>query len=117
MKLVTAIVQPGCLDELIDALVAAGVRGLTVTDVHGFGRQYGQYAGQRTAAGLPAQRSVALLSKVRLELAVHDDEAESVVEEIAKCAGSGTIGDGKIWVSPLDTVLRVRTGERDDAAT
>jgi nitrogen regulatory protein PII len=116
MKLVTAIVQPQCLDELIDTLIGAGARGLTVSDVRGFGRQYGQLAEGWAAAGRPADRKAALLRKARLEIAVHDDEAEAIVQTIAKCASTGTIGDGKIWVSTLDSVLRIRTGERDDDA-
>lgn len=111
MKLITAIIRPEKLDELTRALVDNQARGLTVTEVRGFGRQFGQ---------LPAARSgssrVALLHKVRLDILALDDDVETLVEAIAKRAGTGTIGDGKIWVTPVDGVLRVRTGERDRAA-
>jgi nitrogen regulatory protein PII len=112
MKLITAIVRQDRLEELADALVAAGARGLTVTDVRGFGRQYGQLA----AAHLAGVRKVEFLKKARLELLVHDDGAEALVQEIAKQSGTGTLGDGKIWVTPVDAALRIRTGERDDNA-
>jgi nitrogen regulatory protein P-II 1 len=119
MKLVTAIVRPEQLDELVRALADRGARGLTVTDVRGFGRQYGQITIAREAAGLDprtTEHQVALLPKVRLDLVVHDDDEAGVLQAILKCAGSRTIGDGKIWVAPLDSVIRVRTGELDDAA-
>lgn len=107
MKLITAIVRPDVVDDLVAAVAEAGAHGLTATEVIGFGQQYG-HAGALTSA--------ALLPKVRLDIAVRDGAAESVTEAIAKRANSGTIGDGKIWVTTLDSVLRVRTGERDDAA-
>jgi nitrogen regulatory protein P-II 1 len=119
MKLVTAIVRPHQLDDLVPALADAGARGLTVTEVRGFGRQYGQLAHARQAAGLDprtTEQSVALLPKARLDLVVHDADEARVVQVILKRAGSGTIGDGKIWIGPLDSVIRVRTGEQDDAA-
>jgi nitrogen regulatory protein P-II 1 len=115
MKLITAIVRPEKLDELIAALIDQGVHGLTVTDVRGFGKQYGQLAD--TAMKVPAsERMVALLPKVRLDLVVLDDDAETTVEAIAKHARTETIGDGKIWVTTVGSALRVRTGERDRAA-
>jgi nitrogen regulatory protein P-II 1 len=117
MKLITAIVRPEKLDELIPTLVDQGVRGLTVTDVRGFGQQYGRLAGTATrVTGRAGEHVVVLLAKVRLDLVVLDDDAETIVEAIAKHARTETIGDGKIWVTPVDSALRVRTGQRDRAA-
>lgn len=117
MKLITAIIRPEKLDELIPALTDQGVRGLTVTDVRGFGQQYGRLAGAATrVTGRPGENMAVLLAKVRLDLVVLDDDAEIIVETIAKHAHTKTIGDGKIWVTPVDSALRVRTGERDRAA-
>ena len=117
MKLITAIVRPEKLDELILALIDHGVRGLTVTDVRGFGAQYGRLAGAATrVAGRPGEHMAVLLTKVRLDLVTLDDDAETIVETIAKHARTETIGDGKIWVTPVDGAMRVRTGERDRAA-
>jgi nitrogen regulatory protein P-II 1 len=113
MKLITAIVRPEKLDDLVPALIGHGVRGLTVTDVRGFGQQYGSLIG---AAGPDNGRMAVLLAKVRLELVVLDDDAETMIDVIAKHARTETIGDGKIWVTPVDSALRVRTGERDRAA-
>lgn len=119
MKLVTAIVRPDRLDDLVIALADSGARGVTVTEVRGFGRQYGQLTHAIHAEGRDprnAEHPVALLPKARLDLVVHDDDAAGVIRAIVKSAGSGTIGDGKVWVAPLDSVIRVRTGELDDAA-
>jgi len=119
MKLITAIVRPDRLDDLVMALADSGARGVTVTEVRGFGRQYGQLAVAREAAGLDprtTEHPVALLPKARLDLVVHDDDETVVIQAILKSAGSATIGDGKIWVAPLDSVIRVRTGETGDAA-
>jgi len=117
MKLITAIIRPEKLDELIPALIERGIRGLTVTDVRGFGQQYGRLAGAVRGTSLPAsERAPALLPKVRLDLVVLDDDAETTVEVIAKQARTETIGDGKIWVTTVDSALRVRTGDRDRAA-
>jgi nitrogen regulatory protein P-II 1 len=110
MKLITAIVRPDKLDELIDALVDNRAHGLTVTEARGFGRQLGQLA---AGAGRPG---VTLLHKIRLDVVVLDDDVEILVEAIAKHARTETIGDGKIWITPVDGALRVRTGERDRAA-
>jgi len=110
MKLITAIVRSEKLDELIEVLIDNRARGLTVTEVRGFGRQLGQLAGR------PVLPGVALLPKIRLEVVTLDDDAELLVEAIAKHARTETIGDGKIWMTPVDSVLRVRTGERDRAA-
>lgn len=117
MKLITAIVRPEKLDELILALIDHGVRGLTVTDVRGFGQQYGHLIGAAAhVAGSHGGRMAVLLTKARLDLAVLDDDAETIVEVIAKHARTETVGDGKIWVTPVDSALRVRTGDRDRAA-
>ena len=110
MKLITAIVRRDKLDELIGALVDNHAQGLTVTEVRGFGRQFGQLA---AGAGLSR---VTLLHKIRLDVIALDDDVETLVEAIAKYARTETIGDGKIWVTPVDSALRVRTGERDRAA-
>lgn len=119
MKLVTAIVRQDHLDDLVMALADSRVRGLTVTDVRGFGRQYGQLTVAREAEGLDprtTEHPVALLPKARLDLVVHDADEAGVVEVILKYARSGTIGAGKIWIAPLDDVIRVRTGEHGEAA-
>jgi len=107
MKLITAIVGPDGTDDLALAVTGAGARGLTATEVVGFGRQLGHDG----PAGSPV-----LLPKVRVDIAVRDDDVGAVMEAIAKCANTGTIGAGKVWVSPVEGALRVRTGERDDAA-
>ena len=117
MKLVTAILQREKLDELLEELASRGAPGVTVTEVRGFGRQYGQLVTEQMAAGVTEARRTGkpaafLLAKIRLDILVLDDDAESVVEMIAKTAHSGTIGDGKIWVTPVEGALRVRTGER-----
>ncbi len=117
MKLITAIVRPEKLNELIQALIDQGVRGLTVTDVRGFGQQYGRLAGAATrGTGRSGEHGFVLLAKVRLDIVVLDEDAETIVEAIAKHAHTGTIGDGKIWVTSVDSALRVRSGERDRAA-
>ncbi|HTX29625.1 MAG TPA: P-II family nitrogen regulator [Streptosporangiaceae bacterium] len=117
MKLITAIVRPEKLDELIPALIGGGVRGVTVTDVRGFGQQYGGLVGNAArATGRAGEHMVVLLAKVRLDLVVLDDDADTIVEVIAKHARTETIGDGKIWITPVDGAVRVRTGERDRAA-
>ena len=113
MKLVTAIVKPHRLDELIESVIGSGGRGVTVSEVRGFGLEYGQLAGGQPAEGLAGEPHTALLPKIRLDLVVLDDDAGGVVDAIAKAANTGTIGDGKIWVTTVDSVLRVRTGERD----
>jgi nitrogen regulatory protein PII len=118
MKLITAIIKPEKLGELIEVVIDNKAHGLTVTEVRGFGRQFGQFAASRAggdpnAAGRTVDRRAALLPKVRLEILVLDDDAETLVEAIAKHAHTESIGDGKIWVSTVDSALRVRTGERD----
>ncbi len=116
MKLITAIVRREKLDELIPALIDEGIRGLTVTDVRGFGKQYGRIADAMRVTVPASERMPALLPKARLDLLVLDDDAETVVEAIAKHVRTETIGDGKIWVTTVNSALRVRTGERDRAA-
>ncbi|MGH6950674.1 MAG: P-II family nitrogen regulator [Vitreimonas sp.] len=111
MKLVTAIIKPSRLDPMLEALKDIGVGGLTVSEVRGFGRQKG-----KTEVYRGAEYEVKLLPKVKIEIAAADDVAEKVVDAIAAAARTGKIGDGKIWVADLDTVLRIRTGETGQAA-
>ncbi|MBB2955439.1 nitrogen regulatory protein P-II 1 [Bifidobacterium commune] len=111
MKLITAIIQPQKFDEVKDALAAAGVRGMTVSEVTGCGEQHGY-----TEVYRGASYAVNLIPKIRIEVAVRDADADPLVGIIVKTACSGTIGDGKVWVVPLDSVTRVRTGETDGAA-
>lgn len=111
MKLITAIIQPQKFDEVKDALAAAGVKGMTVSEVSGCGEQHGY-----TEVYRGASYAVNLIPKIRIEVAVRDADADPLVDIIVKTACSGTIGDGKVWVVPLDSVTRVRTGETDGAA-
>jgi nitrogen regulatory protein P-II 2 len=106
MKLITAVIKPFKLDEVREALSAIGVQGLTVTEVKGFGRQKGH-----TELYRGAEYVVDFLPKVKIEAAVADDVVEQVIEAIEGSARTGKIGDGKIFVSPLDQVVRIRTGE------
>ncbi|MDF7640764.1 P-II family nitrogen regulator [Bifidobacterium sp. ESL0784] len=108
MKLITAIIQPQKFDEVKDALAAAGVEGMTVSEVNGCGEQHGY-----TEVYRGASYSVNLIPKIRVEVAVRDADADPLVDIIVKTARSGNIGDGKVWVLPLDSVTRVRTGETD----
>jgi nitrogen regulatory protein P-II 1 len=108
VKLITAIVKPEKLDDVTRAVTGAGARGLTVTEVRGFGQQYGHLA-----AAHPDDREILLLPKLRIDVVVQDQAATPVADAIAKSVNTGTIGDGKIWVCPVDSTLRVRTGERD----
>lgn len=116
MKLITTITRPEKLDELIDTVVDNKGRGLTVTEVRGFGRQYGELtargAGIAMPTGLTRDLKAALLPKVRLDILVQDEDADLMAEAIAKCARTGVIGDGKIWISPVEGAVRVRTGEQ-----
>jgi nitrogen regulatory protein P-II 1 len=116
MKLVTTIARPEKLDELIDVVVDNKGRGLTVTEVRGFGRQYGELtaraAGTAVPTGLPRDLKAVLVPKVRLDILVRDEEADLMVEAVAKCARTGAIGDGKIWISAVEGAVRVRTGEQ-----
>ena len=111
MKLITAIIRPFKLDDVREALGEVGVSGLTVTEVKGFGRQKGH-----TELYRGAEYVVDFLPKVKLEVVVPDAMAERTVEAIAAAAQTGRIGDGKIFVSAIESAIRIRTGERDDDA-
>ncbi len=106
MKLLTAIIKPFKLDDVREALHEVGIAGITVTEVRGFGRQKGH-----TELYRGAEYNVDFLPKLKLEIAVTDELAEQVVEAIAQSAATGKIGDGKIFVSALEEVIRIRTGE------
>lgn len=111
MKLVTAVIKPFMLDAVREALSEIGVQGITVTEVKGFGRQKGH-----TELYRGAEYVVDFLPKTKLDVAVADEQVDSVVETISKSAHSGKIGDGKIFVSSLEQVIRIRTGETGDEA-
>ena len=108
MKMVMAIIKPFKLDDVREALAEAGSAGITVTEVKGFGRQKGH-----TELYRGAEYVVDFLPKVKLEVAVTEEQAEQVVEAIVKAAGTGKIGDGKVFVYDLERVVRIRTGELD----
>jgi nitrogen regulatory protein P-II 2 len=108
MKLVTAIIKPFKLDDVRDALLAIGVRGMTITEVKGYGRQKGH-----TEVYRGAEYAVNFLPKVRIEIAVAEADAERVIAAISAAAKTGQIGDGKIFVTPIEHALRIRTGETD----
>jgi nitrogen regulatory protein P-II 2 len=111
MKLVTAIIKPFKLDEVREALSAIGVQGITVTEVKGFGRQKGH-----TELYRGAEYVVDFLPKVKIEAAIRDDILEQVIEAIEKSASTGKIGDGKIFVTTVEEVIRIRTGETGEDA-
>ncbi|WP_163559243.1 P-II family nitrogen regulator [Halomonas sp. NO4] len=111
MKLVTAIIKPFKLDDVRESLSEIGVQGITVTEVKGFGRQKGH-----TELYRGAEYVVDFLPKVKVEIAVDDDMAEKVIDAITQVANTGKIGDGKIFVTPLEQVIRIRTGETDKDA-
>ena len=111
MKLITAIVKPFKLDDVREALSEIGVQGITVTEVKGFGRQKGH-----TELYRGAEYVVDFLPKVKIEVAVADGDAEATLEAISKSANTGKIGDGKIFVSSLEQVIRIRTGEAGEDA-
>ena len=111
MKFIMAVIKPFKLDEVREALTALGVEGMTVTEVKGFGRQKGQSEIYRGA-----EYAVSFLPKVKIEIAVRDDVADSAVAAIQKAALTGKIGDGKIFVWDLDKAVRIRTGEIDREA-
>jgi nitrogen regulatory protein PII len=106
MKLVTAIVKPFKLDDVKDALKAAGVQGMTVSEVRGFGRQ-----GGHTETYRGAEYQIDFVPKARLDIVVDDAGADSVVETITQAAITGKIGDGKIWVTEVERIVRIRTGQ------
>ena len=108
MKLVTAIVKPFKLDEVKEALKGSNVHGMTVTEVQGFGRQAGH-----TEVYRGTEYKIDFVPKARLEVLVDDGDVDRIVEVIVGAARTGKIGDGKVWVSGVDSVVRVRTGERD----
>jgi nitrogen regulatory protein P-II 2 len=108
MKLVVAIIKPFKLEEVRDALLAIGVHGMTVTEVKGYGRQKGH-----TEIYRGAEYAVNFLPKLRIEVAVTAEQSDQVVEAIGIAAKTGQIGDGKIFVAPIDRALRIRTGETD----
>jgi nitrogen regulatory protein P-II 1 len=107
VKLITAIVKPHRIEEVKEALRDIGVNGLTTTDVEGFGRQRGH-----TEVYRGAEYQVDFVPKVKVEVLVADDEAQGVIDAIEKAARTGKIGDGKIWVTEAEQVIRIRTGER-----
>ncbi|MEQ8266052.1 MAG: P-II family nitrogen regulator [Parvibaculum sp.] len=111
MRMITAIIRPHKYEELRDALIALGIEGITVTQVSGFGRQRGQ-----TEIYRGAEYNVAEVPKVRIDVAVSATLAEKAVREIERVANTGKIGDGKIFVQPLEQVIRIRTGETNETA-
>ena len=107
MKMICAIIRPHRLQEVKAALSDAGIVGLTVTDVRGAGRQKGQVERYRGS-----EYSIDLLPKIKLEIAAEDDQVEVIIQKIRDAASTGEIGDGKIFIAPLDDCMRIRTGER-----
>ena len=108
MKQITAVVKPFKLDDVKAALEVLGVQGLTVSEVQGFGRQRGH-----TEVYRGAEYQVDFVPKVRIDVVVSDDDVDKLVAAIVEAARTGKIGDGKVWVTPVETLVRVRTGERD----
>lgn len=111
MKRVEAIIRPFKLDEVKIALVNAGIVGMTVSEVRGFGRQKGQTERYRGS-----EYTVEFLQKLKIEIVVEDDQVDMVVDRIVSAARTGEIGDGKIFVSPVDEIVRIRTGEKNKEA-
>ena len=111
MKLVTAVIKPHRWEDVRAALELVGVMGMTVSEVSGYGRQKGH-----TEVYRGAEYDITLVPKVRVEILVEDHDAGLVTEAIVAAAATGRIGDGKVWVSPVEGVVRVRTGDRDEAA-
>jgi nitrogen regulatory protein P-II 1 len=107
MKLVVAVLKPFKLDEVKEALKKLGVQGMTLTEAQGFGRQRGH-----TEVYRGAEYEVDFVPKIRVEVLVDDEQVDEVVDEVVRTAATGKIGDGKVWVVPVDAVVRVRTGER-----
>lgn len=106
MQLVTAVIKPHKVDEVKEALRAIGVQGITLTEVKGFGRQ-----GGHTERYRGAEYTIEFIPKMKLEIVVDGDDVPKVTEAILKAAQTGKIGDGKIWVTPVDSIVRIRTGE------
>jgi len=111
MKQITAVVKPFKLDDVKAALEVLGVQGLTVSEVQGFGRQRGH-----TEVYRGAEYTVDFVPKVRIDVVVSDDDVDKLVAAIVEAARTGKIGDGKVWVTPVEALVRVRTGERDSDA-
>lgn len=111
MKLITAVIKPFKLDEVRAALLAFGVQGMTVSESSGYGRQRGH-----TEVYRGAEYTVELLPKVRMEVLVDDSDADDVIDVIVRSARTGKIGDGKVWATTVENVIRVRTGERGPEA-
>jgi nitrogen regulatory protein PII len=111
MQLITAIVKPFKIDDVKDALKAAGIQGITVSEVRGFGRQ-----GGHTETYRGAEYKIDFVPKVRLEIVVDNSEVDRVLEAIKAAASTGKIGDGKIWVTNVDRIIRIRTGEEGSDA-
>jgi nitrogen regulatory protein P-II 1 len=111
MKLVTAVIKPHKWEDVRAALETVGVTGMTVSEVSGYGRQKGH-----TEVYRGAEYDIALVPKVRLEIVVDDGDVDAVTAAIVQAAHTGQIGDGKVWVAPVESVVRVRTGERDESA-
>ena len=106
MKLITAIVKPFKLDDVKDALKAIGIQGMTVSEVRGFGRQGGH---SETYRG--AEYTIEFVPKVRLELGIEDNDVDNVISAIRTAANTGKIGDGKVWITSVERLIRIRTGE------
>ena len=111
MKLVTAVIKPHKWEDVRAALETVGVTGMTVSEVSGYGRQKGH-----TEVYRGAEYDIALVPKVRLEIVVDDADVEAITAAIVNAGKTGQIGDGKVWVSPVESVVRVRTGDQDEAA-
>ena len=111
MKLVTAVIKPHKWEDVRSALEMVGVTGMTVSEVSGYGRQKGH-----TEVYRGAEYDIALVPKIRLEIVVDDADVTEVVDTIVSTSRTGRIGDGKVWVVPVDSVVRVRTGDQDEAA-
>jgi len=111
MKLVTAVIKPHKWEDVRQALETFGVTGMTVSEVSGYGRQKGH-----TEVYRGAEYDIALVPKLRIEIVVDDSEAADIAGIVVKAARTGRIGDGKVWTAPVDSVVRVRTGEEDEAA-
>jgi nitrogen regulatory protein P-II 1 len=111
MKLVTAVIKPHKWEDVRAALETIGVTGMTVSEVGGYGRQKGH-----TEVYRGAEYDIALVPKIRLEIVVDDQDVDAVADAIVRAAQTGQIGDGKVWIAPVETVIRVRTGDRDELA-
>ena len=109
MKLITSIIRPHCLQDVKEALAEIGIAGLTVTDVRGAGRQKGQVERYRGS-----EYSIDLLAKCKIEVAVGDEQCEEAIQAVREAARTGEIGDGKIFILPLEDSMRIRTGERGE---